>query len=82
MEGGILEYARKIPIQTILGLTAGRRQSIRCPFHQERTPSFIVYPDNHYHCFGCGAHGKNAVDFLMGMGYSFKDTLAELKKYI
>ena len=28
-----------------------------CPFHEERTPSFIVYPDSHAHCFGCGWHG-------------------------
>jgi CHC2 zinc finger/Toprim domain len=27
-----------------------------CPFHAERTPSFYVYED-HFHCFGCGAHG-------------------------
>jgi hypothetical protein len=35
-----------------------------CPFHQERTPSFYIYPDNHYHCFGCGEHGSS-VDFVM-----------------
>jgi hypothetical protein len=29
-----------------------------CPFHNEDTPSFTVYTDdNHYHCYGCGAHG-------------------------
>lgn len=29
-----------------------------CAFHQERSPSMHVYPgDQHYHCFGCGAHG-------------------------
>lgn len=28
-----------------------------CPFHQERTGSFEVYADGHYHCYGCGAHG-------------------------
>jgi DNA primase len=36
----------------------------RCPFHQERTPSFRVYSGgNNFHCFGCGAHG-DAIDFL------------------
>ncbi|MBU0550286.1 DNA primase [Myxococcota bacterium] len=36
-----------------------------CPFHGEKTPSFIVTPERRsYHCFGCGMHG-NAIDFLM-----------------
>lgn len=36
-----------------------------CPFHEEKTPSFIVQRgDTHYHCFGCGAHG-DAIQFLM-----------------
>jgi len=36
-----------------------------CPFHEEKTPSFIVQRgDSHYHCFGCGAHG-DAIAFLM-----------------
>ena len=35
-----------------------------CPFHQERTPSFYIYTeDQHYHCFGCGAHG-DAISFI------------------
>jgi len=25
-----------------------------CPFHEETTPSFTIYPDNHGYCFGCG----------------------------
>ena len=29
----------------------------RCPFHDERTASFNVYHDGHYHCYGCGKHG-------------------------
>lgn len=29
-----------------------------CPFHDERTPSCVIYTDQQtYHCFGCGAHG-------------------------
>ena len=36
-----------------------------CAFHDEKTPSFIVQRgDNHYHCFGCGAHG-DGIQFLM-----------------
>lgn len=27
-----------------------------CPFHAEKTPSLKLYGD-HFHCFGCGAHG-------------------------
>jgi DNA polymerase len=31
---------------------------ICCPFHDDKTPSLQLYPDDgHYHCFGCGAHG-------------------------
>ena len=43
-----------------------------CPFHQEKTPSFMVYTDKQdYHCFGCGAHG-NAINWVMhndGLNY-------------
>jgi DNA primase len=37
---------------------AGARYSGRCPFHEERTPSFSVNAvDKLYYCFGCGAKG-------------------------
>ena len=36
-----------------------------CPFHNEKTPSFSVFPDSGtFHCFGCGAQG-DAIDFVM-----------------
>src|SRR5258708_39567342 len=28
-----------------------------CPLYDESGPSFTVYPDQHFHCFGCGARG-------------------------
>ena len=34
-----------------------------CPFHEDKTLAFYVYSD-HFHCFGCGAHG-DAIAFLM-----------------
>jgi len=43
----------------------GSNFKARCPFHEERTPSFNVNADRQiYHCFGCGA-GGNAIGFLM-----------------
>jgi DNA primase len=37
---------------------AGARYTGRCPFHEERTPSFSVNPAAKlYHCFGCGKGG-------------------------
>ena len=46
---------------------AGRLLMGLCPFHNEKTPSFAVYPDSSsFYCFGCGA-GGDAVSFLMRM---------------
>lgn len=44
---------------------AGRNIKALCPFHSEKTPSFVVYPDNQsFYCFGCGA-GGDAISFIM-----------------
>jgi DNA primase len=58
---------------------AGRDWSARCPFHDERSPSFTVSPAKQfYHCFGCGAHGS-AIGFLMAYDrLEFPDAVEEL----
>ncbi len=43
----------------------GKNYKGLCPFHQEKTPSFTVNPQNQfYYCFGCGA-GGDVYSFLM-----------------
>lgn len=38
-----------------------------CPFHNEKTPSFTVYPESHsFYCFGCGA-GGDVISFVRRM---------------
>lgn len=35
----------------------GRGKVGLCPLHTEKTPSFHLYPDGHFYCYGCTAHG-------------------------
>jgi DNA primase len=60
---------------------AGAEFQARCPFHDEKTPSFTVSPKKQfYHCFGCGAHGS-AIGFLMQYeGFEFLDAVEELAR--
>lgn len=51
-----------------------------CPFHSERTPSFIVNrARNTWHCFGACAEGGNAIKFVMKYNnYTFPEAVKEL----
>lgn len=67
---------RRVPLKK-----AGREYQARCPFHDEKTPSFTVSPQKQfYHCFGCGAHGS-AIGFMMNYeGLEFVDAVEELAR--
>ncbi len=60
---------------------AGKEYVARCPFHDEKTPSFTVSPAKQfYHCFGCGAHGT-AIGFLMEYDHlSFREAVEVLAR--
>lgn len=46
-----------------------------CPLHSDSTPSFAVYPDNHYFCFSCGRSG-GIISFLKDYeGLSFREAV-------
>ena len=78
-----IQKIRDIRIPSILGINdMGRRISVRCPFHRERTASCYIYSDNSFHCFGCNTNGQGAIDFVMALGFTFQESLSELIKYI
>ncbi len=78
------ELLTRIDIVDVIGervplKKSGRDWSARCPFHDERSPSFTVSQNKQfYHCFGCGAHGS-AIRFLMDYDrLEFPDAIEEL----
>ncbi|MBT5986124.1 MAG: DNA primase [Nitrospina sp.] len=62
--------------ENILLKKSGQNYKGLCPFHSEKTPSFVVSPEKQiYHCFGCGA-GGNIFKFIMEMeDLSFLDAI-------
>ena len=55
---------------------AGARYTGRCPFHEERTPSFSVNAvDKLYYCFGCGAKGDLITFVRETEGLDFADSI-------
>ena len=65
----IQEVVRRNDIEEVVGQYVqlrrrGRTLSGLCPFHNEKTPSFVVYPDTQsFYCFGCGAAG-DVINFV------------------
>ncbi len=61
----------------------GSNYMARCPFHNEKTPSFSVNRKKQfYHCFGCGASG-NAISFLMDYNHlDFVEAVEDLASFI
>jgi DNA primase len=61
---------------------AGRSYKACCPFHEERTPSFVVTPDRgSWHCFGACGEGGDIFTFLMKKeNVDFRDALQILAK--
>ena len=75
-----------VPIDDLVGdyvklKRSGSRFKGNCPFHDEKTPSFVVTPNlNIYKCFGC-QKGGNSIQFLMEIEQmTFVEAARELAK--
>ncbi len=65
----IEEVKMRNDLETVIGKyvdlkRAGSNMTGCCPFHSERTPSFTVFPEKNFYCFGCGA-GGDVITFIM-----------------
>ena len=59
--------------------SGGNRYVIICPFHDEKTPSCMVYADDDkFHCFGCQAYGDSIDFYQMYNDIEFDEALARL----
>ncbi len=60
--------------------TRSRTPKGLCPFHKEKTPSFVVYPDKgSWYCYGSCSTGGNVITFVMKHeGVDFKQALTRL----
>jgi len=76
------EIKSRIDIVELIGNTvqlkkAGRNYKGLCPFHSEKTPSFVVFPDSqNWRCFGACNEGGDVFNFVMKReGWDFPETL-------
>jgi DNA primase len=82
--GIVADIKAKLPVADVVGETvalkrAGTIQKGLCPFHAEKTPSFIVTPEREtWHCFGCGEHGDIFTFVMRRDGLDFREALSRL----
>ena len=79
-----LKLAKESPIENLYSGTLKKTGKVKmgvCPFHEEDTASFAIYPaTNTWYCFACGV-GGDVVSFYMKLhSVDFKTALENLKK--
>ena len=78
-----IQKVREISVANALGVQLnGRKRSICCPFHDDRSPSFLLNLENGYYCFGCNKRGNGFIDFatevLAQKGVSKEDAFCQI----
>ena len=85
MSSGVAaEIKSKLPVIEVIGESvvlkrAGSAYKGLCPFHAEKTASFVVTPDREtWHCFGCGQGGDIFTFLMQRDGLDFREALTRL----
>ncbi len=82
--GTVAEIKGRLPVADVVGESvqlrkAGTTLKGLCPFHGEKTASFVVTPARDtWHCFGCGKHGDIFTFLMERDGLSFPEALRAL----
>lgn len=81
-----IEKARQYPIyemakyRLLLRQCGKDRYLANCPFHEDKSPSFYLYPTNTFHCFGCQENG-DVIKLTMHLhGISFREAIKLLEQ--
>ena len=79
-----IEQAKEVSIITLHDFKKIKSNRARfnacCPFHDEKTGSFFVYPNNTFYCFGCHVGGDSIAFITKLHGFSFIEAVKYLIK--
>lgn len=77
--GAIAAIKATVSIADVLGIPASKGvATVLCPLHGDHNPSLVIYPDGHWHCFGCG-RGGDALDLHSALhGLDLRQSMADL----
>ena len=85
MPGGVVDQIKarldvaEVVADRVTLKKAGKSLTGLCPFHVEKTPSFVVFPETGtWHCFGCGAGGDIFTFVMRSQNLEFGEALAIL----
>ena len=78
LSGDEVTNAKAYPVENLLTFTSNKRC---CPFHKEKTPSFVLYPEtNSCYCFGCGKAFDSIEIYRKLHDCTFRKAVEELNK--
>ena len=77
-----IQRAKEYPFQDLYQgklRKSGNRYIGLCPFHDEKHPSFFIFPENRWRCFGACAEGGDSINFAMkSLNLGFVEAVKEL----